>query len=77
MPVIDGVDFESAWTRRAEGVVDSETGLIAFFISKDDLIASKRAAGRLRDLADIEEIQAAASTQNESDSDLTAGGKID
>jgi len=36
---------------------DLKDGLMAFFISKSDLIASKLAAGRLRDLADIEEIR--------------------
>ncbi len=56
---IDGVDFDGAWQRRIEGVIDPESGLTAFFISKDDLIASKIAAGRLRDLADVEEIREA------------------
>jgi hypothetical protein len=57
MPGIDGVDFDAAWEQRVEGVIDTETGLTGFFISKDDLIASKLAAGRLRDLADVEEIR--------------------
>jgi len=60
LPGIDGVDFDSAWARRIEGIIDHATGLTAFFISRDDLIASKLAAGRLRDLADVEEIRAAA-----------------
>jgi len=42
-----------------EGVLDAATGLKAFFISKDDLIAAKLASGRTRDLADVEEIRAA------------------
>jgi hypothetical protein len=46
-----------------EGVVDTASGLNAFFISKDDLIASKLAAGRLRDLADVEAIREAAEAQ--------------
>jgi hypothetical protein len=33
---------------------------MAFFISKDDLIAAKLASGRIRDLADVEDIRAAA-----------------
>jgi hypothetical protein len=61
VPAIDGVDFDEAWARRVEGVVDQKTGLRAFFISKPDLIASKLAAGRMRDLADVEEIREAGS----------------
>ena len=59
LPSIDGVDFDAAWERRVEGVIDPESGLKAFFISKSDLIASKLAVGRTRDLADVEEIQEA------------------
>lgn len=57
LPGIDGVDFDAAWERRVEGVIDIERGLCAFFISKEDLIASKLAAGRTRDLADVEELR--------------------
>lgn len=57
MSHVDGVDFESAWSRRVEAVVDSATGLKANFISKEDLIASKLAAGRMRDLADVEALR--------------------
>jgi len=63
---IEGVDFDDAWTRRVESVIDSATGLIAFFISKSDLIASKLGSGRLRDLADVEEIRDASATEAES-----------
>ena len=59
LPGIDGVEFDAAWERRVESVIDPQTGLKAFFISKDDLIASKLAAGRMRDLADVEEIREA------------------
>ena len=55
--------MDAAWERRVEGVVDTASGLNAFFISKDDLIASKLAAGRLRDLADVEAIREAAEAQ--------------
>jgi len=51
LPDLPGVDFEAAWERRVEGVLDAATGLKAFFISKDDLIAAKLAAGRPQDLA--------------------------
>jgi len=57
LPGIDGVDFDEAWERRVEGVIDQRSGLAAHFISKRDLIASKLAAGRMRDLADVEEIR--------------------
>lgn len=60
---VDGVNFDEAWDRRIEGMIDPESGLTAFFISKPDLIASKIAAGRLRDLADVQEIREADSAQ--------------
>ena len=68
LPGIDGVDFDAAWERRIEGVIDAESGLKAFFISREDLIASKLAAGRLRDLADVEELRdATESTRTQAD----------
>jgi len=57
LPDLPGVDFEAAWQRRVEGVLDDATGLKAFFISKDDLIAAKLASGRPQDLADVSAIQ--------------------
>ena len=65
LPGIDGVEFDAAWERRVEAVIDTASGLKACFISKDDLIASKLAAGRLRDLADVEEIREATRSQSE------------
>ncbi|HTX78002.1 MAG TPA: DUF6036 family nucleotidyltransferase [Terracidiphilus sp.] len=59
LSAVDGVEFDSAWNQRIEAVVDPDSGLRAFFISRGDLIASKIAAGRLRDLADVEEIREA------------------
>jgi len=56
---IPGVEFDAAWERRVEGVLDAATGLQAFFISKDDLIAAKLASGRPQDLADVDAIQKA------------------
>jgi len=64
LPGINGVDFDAAWERRVEGVIDPQSGLTGFFISKDDLIASKLAAGRLRDLADVEEIRESAESRD-------------
>ncbi|HEU5351303.1 MAG TPA: hypothetical protein VFU55_06870 [Terracidiphilus sp.] len=40
-------------------MIDAAQNLRVFFISKEDLIAAKLAAGRLRNLADVEEIQQA------------------
>jgi hypothetical protein len=34
LPDIPGVDFDAAWERRVEGVIDVETGLKGFFISR-------------------------------------------
>ena len=63
LPDIPGVDFEEAWGRRVEGVIDPQTGLKAFFISASDLIASKLAAGRPQDIADAEAVRKAADAQ--------------
>jgi hypothetical protein len=56
---IPGIEFEAAWRRRVEDVTDERTGLKTNFISADDLIASKEAAGRLRDLADVDAVRKA------------------
>jgi hypothetical protein len=53
LPRIDGVDFDRAWERRVEGVIDTASGLTAYFISGPDLIAAKLAAGRPQDIADV------------------------
>ena len=60
---LPGVDFDAAWERRVEGVIDAAAGLKAFFISKDDLIAAKIAAGRPQDLADVSAVQKALESQ--------------
>jgi len=46
---IDGVTFEDAWANRVEVAYG---GVPAYFISRDDLIANKEAAGRPQDLLD-------------------------
>jgi len=63
LPGIAGVDFDAAWDRRIKATIDPQSGLTAFFISKSDLIVSKLAAGRMRDLADVEEIRQATESQ--------------
>ena len=57
LPTIDGVDFDVAWERRVEGIIDPQGGLTANFISAADLVASKIAAGRPQDLADAEALR--------------------
>lgn len=51
---IDGVDFESAWLDRLV-VRLAETPVAV--LSKHHLIANKKAAGRLQDLADVERLE--------------------
>ena len=59
-PDIPGVNFDAAWEHRVDAVIDQSTGLKAPFISRDDLIASKLASGRLQDLADVDHLRTAA-----------------
>lgn len=63
LPEIPGVDFDAAWERRAQGVIDAATGLKANFISAADLVAAKLAAGRPQDLADVDAIRKAIESQ--------------
>ena len=70
LPGIDGVNFDEAWERRETGIIDERSGLKANFISRMDLIASKIAAGRMRDLADVEEIRESEARQLKSSDEL-------
>ena len=63
LPGIDGVDFDSAWRRRVEGVIDAKSGLKAYFISGEDLMAAKLAAGRPQDIADLAALRKAAESE--------------
>ncbi len=63
LPDIPGVDFDAAWERRVETVIDPTSGLRANFISADDLIAAKLAAGRPQDIADADAIRKATESQ--------------
>jgi hypothetical protein len=63
LPDIPGVDFDAAWNRRVEGVIDAKSGLKAFFISSADLVAAKLASGRPQDLADVDAIRKAAESR--------------
>jgi hypothetical protein len=60
---IDGVDFDRAWEKRVEGVIDRASGLTAWFISSPDLMAAKLAAGRPQDIADVAALRKAAESQ--------------
>ena len=59
LTAIPGIEFDAAWERRVEDVIDPSTGLKATFISRDDLVAAKLASGRPQDLADVSAIQKA------------------
>ncbi len=52
---IEGVNFADAWTRRVESIIGD---VPALFISKEDLIAAKTAAGRPQDLIDVQNLNA-------------------
>jgi hypothetical protein len=56
---IPRIEFDAAWQRRVEDVIDEQIGLKANFISAEDLIASKEAVGRLQDLADVDAVKKA------------------
>ncbi len=53
---VTGLDFDDAWPRLVE--IDFE-GTPALFISRDDLITSKRALGRPQDLIDAKLLEQA------------------
>ncbi len=59
LPEISGVEFDTAWSRRVEAPIDTDCSVIAPFISAEDLLAAKLAAGRSQDLADVAAIRAA------------------
>ena len=52
---IPGVVFEDAWQRRLSITLD---GVTVPLIAREDLIANKKAVGRLQDLADVEALEA-------------------
>ncbi|MGH7103055.1 MAG: DUF6036 family nucleotidyltransferase [Acetobacteraceae bacterium] len=57
------MEFDAAWEKRVEAVTDPATGLKANFISAEDLIPAKLAAGRPQDIADVDAIRKAAADQ--------------
>jgi hypothetical protein len=54
LTAIDGVEFPEAWRDRVEAKLGA---LVVPVLSRHHLIANKRAAGRLQDLADIERLE--------------------
>lgn len=56
---IPGVEFDAAWERRIEDMIDATRGLKANFISRDDLMAAKLASGRPQDIADVDALRKA------------------
>ena len=63
LPSIGEMPFDQVWRNRIETTV---AGLSVPFISKSDLIENKRQVGRLRDLADAEELTLIPEDQPES-----------
>ena len=55
LTVIDGVDFDACWSRREQVEL---AGVRLLIIGLDDFKANKRASGRLKDLADLESLEA-------------------
>lgn len=55
LTAISGVDFDRAWDERVERPIDARD---VPFLSRDLLIANKRATGRTKDLADVETLTA-------------------
>ena len=51
---IEGVVFDNAWEERVDASYGDQN---VFVISRRHLVASKRAAGRLQDLADLEALE--------------------
>lgn len=56
MMSIPGVKFDDAWSQHERLTID---GIEMNFISKEDLIASKKASGRSQDLIDVETLEKA------------------
>jgi uncharacterized nucleotidyltransferase DUF6036 len=64
-PEISGVEFDQAWDRRMERVIDEGAGLTAFFISAEDFVANKLAAARPQDIADVAAVRRASELRAE------------
>lgn len=54
LTALSGVDFETAWSRRIQAIVDGNTYNV---IGLQDLVANKRASGRPQDLIDADKLE--------------------
>jgi len=61
MPNITGVEFEEAWSRRVDVQIDDD--LSVPFISRQDLLIAKLAAGRAQDLIDVDALRESSQSQ--------------
>jgi hypothetical protein len=61
MPKISGVEFEEAWSRRVDVQIDDD--LAVPFISRQDLLIVKLAAGRAQDLIDVDALRESSRSQ--------------
>ncbi len=59
---ISGVDFDSAWETRIESTMDDQPVIM---IGWNELLRNKRAAGRQKDLADVEKLLAVAKRKSD------------
>ena len=59
----DFQDLIELLNARSTQVIDATSGLTAHFISRDDLIAAKLAAGRDQDLVDVTALRTAAAAE--------------
>jgi len=53
LPKVSGCDFSTAFSKRIVANLDGQT---VNFLNREDLIANKKASGRLKDLADVEQL---------------------
>jgi hypothetical protein len=61
MAKITGVEFEEAWSRRVDVQIDDD--LSVPFISRQDLLIAKLAAGRAQDLIDVDALRESSQSQ--------------
>ena len=61
MPKITGVEFDEAWSRRIDVQIDDD--LSVPFISRQDLLIAKLAAGRPQDLIDVDALRESSQSQ--------------
>lgn len=54
LTAIDGITFDECFERKDQVTVDETT---IYFLSIQDLITTKKASGRLQDLADAEQLE--------------------